>query len=392
MKKVREQKIRSVDQYLTLLKAAGRSDITIRNYRQVLKQYAAFLNVPLDKLHEHLDPDDLVRYATAISSKRDAGRKSTMITIHRFMAVNGVQFDELEDNVTKVRVTQERDDKPLTTEILQKMMDQATPHGKALLTFLVSTGCRAGETSEILLSDVGRIENDTFVPDITGSVVRIRPEIAKRRHGGLVFLTSEAREYLTVWLKDRDRFIRDADKRTAQLYTASTRHERVPRKGIGQQISRPANDKRLFACSYGTIDKTFNRLYRAVDGERGLTGNKITAHGCRAYFRTHAPKGGMSIDLTEGILRHTGYLNAAYVRMTKADIEREFHTGEAALYITRADHRIQTGKISQIEQENAALRRELENMKATQATTAKLDAAASEEIIAEVMRRLRKNK
>lgn len=369
MAKTNGRKIRSVDQYLDILTAAGRSPITIRNYRQILKQYAAFLNIPLEQLHTRLDPDDLVRYAASIADKRETGRKSTLITIHRYMAVNGVEFDELEKNVVMIKVNEEREDKPLTAELLQGMMDQATPHGRALLSFLVSTGCRAGETSKILLSDVGRIENGRFIPDISGDVIQVRNDIAKRKKGGLVFLTREAREYLTVWLKDRARFIADADKRTQTLYALKgcKKHERVPRKETGTPISRPANDQRLFACGYSTVDKTFGRLYRAVDGERGATGNKITCHACRAYFRTNAVKG-MSIDLAEGILRHSGYLNAAYVRMTPEERYRQFKEGEASLYITRADHRVQSGKLSALEQRNQELTARLEEIEKTRMT------------------------
>lgn len=363
MQKANGKKIRSVDQYLAILKAAGRSDITIRNYRQILKQYAEFLQVPLEELHKHLNADDLVRYASAIAHKRDAGRKSTMITIHRYMAVNGVEFDELEANVTKVQLTQERADKPLTTELLQAMMDQGTPHGRALVAFLISTGCRAGEVSELLLSDVGRIENGRFVPDIRGDVVQIRNEIAKRKKGGFVFLTREAREYLTAWLNVRAAYIADADVRTSRLYTikGGKKHERTPRKDIGTQAKRPVDDQRLFACSYAVIDKTFNRMYKAVDGERGVTGNKITAHSCRAYFRTNAVKT-MGIDLAEGILRHSGYLNAEYVRMTPEERYEQFKNGEAALYITRADHRIQTSKLDRLAQENKELKSRIDQM------------------------------
>jgi len=360
MKKVNGvKKIRSVDQYLVILKAAGKSAITLRNYRQILSQYAKFLGVPLERLHEHLNTDDMVRYSSVVAWMRETGRKSHLSTIHRYMELNGVEFDELEYNAAKVKVTEERDDKPLTTALLQKMMDQGNPHSRAIISFLISTGCRAGETSKLLLSDVGRIDNSRFVPDITGDVINVRNEIAKRKKGGLVFLTAEAREYLTIWLKDRDRFITEANRRTAQLYTGNgTRHSTEPRKGIGKPIRRPENDQRLFAVSYSSLDKTFGRLYRACDGERGKSGAKVTAHGCRAYFRTNAAKT-IGVDLAEGILRHSGYLNAAYVRMTPEDRLKQFHEGEAALYVTRADHRVQSGKLNELERQNAELKERL---------------------------------
>lgn len=362
MEKVNGKKIRSVDQYLALLKAGKRSDVTIKNYRQVLKQYAAFLGIPLGELHKHLDADDLVRYAVAIAGKRDAGRKSTMVTIHRYMVLNGVQFDELEGNVAKVQIEQERADKPVTVELLRKMMDQATPHGKLLITLLVSTGCRGGELSKLLLSDIGRIENERFVTDINGDVIQIRNEIAKRKKGGLVFLTREARDFLTAWLKNRDQFIKDADARTERLYVApkgGKKHDTAPRKENGTKATRPANDQRIFACSYQSLDKTFNRLYRVVDGERGAAGNMVSMHSCRAYFRTYAARS-MGIDLAEGILRHSGYLNQAYVRMTLEERQRMFKEGESVLYITRPDSRIQNSKISELERKLSELTRKME--------------------------------
>ena len=51
-------KVRSVDQYLTILKAANRSDVTIKGYRAVLSHYAKYLKVPLGDLHNHLNAED----------------------------------------------------------------------------------------------------------------------------------------------------------------------------------------------------------------------------------------------------------------------------------------------------------------------------------------------
>lgn len=366
------KKVRSVESYLSILATAGKSKITVRNYRQILKQYADYLKVPLDELHKHLDPDNLIRYANKIIDRSKAGRKSTLSVIARYMKVNGIEFDELEQGAFTVKADEDRTDKPLDVATIQKMMDQGNPHSRAIISFLVSTGCRAGETSQLLLSDIGTIHNGSFVPDINGDVVHIRNEIAKQRRGGYAFLTSEALEFLTIWLQDRERYMADADERTSKLWVTSTGHARVPRKDIGKPAKRPDNDQRLFACSYATIDKTFGRLYRAVDGSRGKYHAKITAHSCRAYFRTNAVKG-MSIDLVEGILRHSGYLNDQYVRMPLEEQYRQFHAGETALYITRADHRIQGSKLDQLQREKDALQARVQQLEQKQQTIETLD-------------------
>jgi integrase len=355
-------KVRSVDAYLTLLKSAGKSDFTIRNYRQTLTQYARFLNVPPEKLHEHLNADDLMRYADSISGQRDSTRKYALSVLGRYLKLNGVEFDELESNVfARVQITDEIQAKPLTVQLLQKMLDSGDAHSRAIITFLTSTGCRIGETAQLRLSDVGRIENGAFVSDINGSVVRVRNEIAKRKKGGLVFLTAEAREYLSLWLKNRNMYIINANERTSRLFTDKI---------------RPAKDDRLFGCTDATIGKIFNVLYRLADGEMGETRSRITVHSCRAYFRTNAAKT-MGIDLVEGILRHTGYLNNQYVKMTPEDKETQFHEGEPVLFITRADHRIQSSKLDSLAKENKELKERLATIEALQnLAVAKPDAGA----------------
>lgn len=344
------KRIRSVEEYLRMLSLAGRSEVTIKNYRAALKSYADFLQVPLDNVHNNLTVDNLLAYAASRSNKSQNGRKTTLSILHRYFSLNGVEFDELEANVMKLKVDEEPEGKPIELETLQKMMDLGNPHSRAILAFLASTGCRAGETSKLLLSDV------------KGDVVNVRNEIAKRRKGGKVFLTAEAREYLDIWLKNRDAYMLQADKMTAKLLSAKTGQEKVPRKDTGTKISRPKNDQRLFACSYGTMQKIFSRLYNAVDGENKTqrkdnprTYASCTLHSLRAYFRTNAVKGGMSIDLVEGLLRHTGYLNAQYVKMTHEDRMQQFKAGEHSLYITRADHRIQKGELADLKRENKEL-------------------------------------
>jgi integrase len=330
------KKTRSVPLYLSMLEKARKSPITIRRYRDALAGYARYLNVPLDELHRHATAENFIEYLDTPEFKTLAPntRRAILSAISRYMKLNGTEFDELELAVVRVRAPETRQDKPLSLDTLQKMMDLADTQMKAVIAFLVSTGARAGETSQILLSDA------------RGDVITIRNEIAKNGRGGRVFLNAEAREYLDLWLKERDRWIAEADQKV---------------KNIGR--ARPKDDGRLFACSYSNISQRFSDLYRSADGETSTTLNgqrgMNTPHSCRAYFRTHAATT-MGIDLVEGIMRHTGYLNAAYVRMTDEEKERLFHEGEHVLYITRADHRIQVGKLTELE-------REIETLKAKQA-------------------------
>jgi integrase len=328
----------SVENYLAMLRLSKRSEQTIANYRKTIKSYADFIGVPLVEVHHHLSVSNLLKYADSRRGRSDSGTKTVLSILARYFKVNSIEFDELELNAVKPKVTPAMDDKPLELATLQKMMDLTDAHGRAILSFLVSTGCRAGEMCKIR------------VDDVSGDTVTIRNEIAKGGHGGKVYLTAEAREYLDLWLKERDNYIRIADARAKGLNKI---------RGI-----RPVNDQRLFAISYQSLQKIFTRLYDKVDGERGQYHARCTIHSCRKYFRTHAAEG-MHPDLVTSLMRQTGYLDSTYVRMPEDERRAAFHKGEAALYLTRADHRIQGSRLNGLQKENEELRNrltELENV------------------------------
>jgi hypothetical protein len=120
------------------------------------------------------------------------------------------------------------------------------------------------------------------------------------------------------------------------------------------------------------MNKIFARLYNNVDGEQGKYSAMCTPHSCRKYFRTHAVKT-MPLDLVEGIMRHTGYLNSSYVRIPDEERRSQFHAGEPALYITRADHRIQTAAMDALKKDNQELRATLQRIEGKQRAMNTLD-------------------
>jgi hypothetical protein len=96
-----------------MLKMAKRSQNTIGTYRKVLLSYAKFLDVPLDKVHDYLIPENLIKYAASRADKSEAGTRLHLSVLHRYFQVNGVRFDTLELNILKAQREDERGDKPL---------------------------------------------------------------------------------------------------------------------------------------------------------------------------------------------------------------------------------------------------------------------------------------
>lgn len=307
--------------YLKMLKLAKRSPQTLKTYRNVLDRFARFVGVPISDLHKHLTPEHLIDYAESLEGRSERGIRLDLSIIHRFYTVNGVTLGELETNVLKPPVTEPLQDKPLTLDLLQKLMDIADVRGKAIITTLVSTGMRPGECSRLLLSDYDG-EDTITVPN----------KIAKNGHGGKVYLTAEAREFLTLFLHDRAGYVRRA-------------HSKKYSHG------KPEDDNRLFGVEYSMLCNIFKRLYRKVDGERGKYRDRITIHSTRKYFRTYAVSSSFTIDMVESVMRHRGYLSESYLRLSEQEIRAAFHQTEDQLYITRRDRRLTDSKMAQLEDE-----------------------------------------
>jgi integrase len=336
----------SVDQYLNMLKLAKRSDATIRSYRWTIGDFADVVGVPVEYIHNHLTPANLMKYASVQQqqSRSERAMSVRLRVLHRFFSVNGIKLDTMEMNVVRQRVTEEPEDKPLELDTLQKMMDLADIHGKAIISFLISTGCRAGELCKLR------------VDDVNGDTVKIRNEIAKGKHGRTAYLTTEAREYLDLWLRERPAYIKRARKRA-----------------YSQKYNLQADDPRLFFCGYSTLRQIWSKWYNAVDGDKGKYGQlRCTIHSARRYFRTHAVSQAFPIDMVERVMGHTGYLTGSYVRITDEEARKAFHAGESVLYITRADHRVQESKLSKLERTNEELSKKIKSMEGQQSVIEKM--------------------
>lgn len=332
----------TVSEYLDMMEAADRAPGTIRGYRIMFQSFARFLNVPLDEVHKHLLPENLIKYAGSLKGYSGTTVKCRLAILRAYYQENGVQFRGMEMKVLTARRHTEPDDKPISLEHLQKMMDITDERGRAFISVMVSTGMRAGEAAQLKVSDWDG-----------GDTITIPGAIAKNKHGGRVYLTDEAQEHLNIWMKNRDAFIR----RSAVHSAVFARHDICP--------VQTGEEDRLFASGYTGLNMMFKRLYQKIDGEKGSYRGKITPHSMRKYFRTHLVKT-CDLDIVEHLMRHTGYLSGSYVRLTDEDIRKQFHEGEHVLYITRVDHRIQGSKLDAQAREIKTLREEMQMVKQAQ--------------------------
>ncbi len=180
--------------------------------------------------------------------------------------------------------------------------------GKALNLVLESSGMRIGEALNSNIDDLYLEEKPARI--------QIRGEITKTGNSRHAFISSEAKEALTEWLKVREDYLRAA-VRKSQLYPKSGDDPRIfpfePRTAYSIWT------KALHKSGLNGKDKSTNR-------------EKIHPHVLRKNFRTQLAKV-IPVDIVEALMGHEGYLTEVYRRYSLEDLAKFYLKGEPALLV-----------------------------------------------------------
>jgi len=205
-----------------------------------------------------------------------------------FLEVNDIDVPLLGRRVRKPRVYVRSADRAPTIEELRLVCVGADLETKALLLFLLSSGCRIGEAL--------MIQRDDVESKGQAHAVRIRPEIAKDRIGRYAFITGEAFEAVEAYLKTH-------------------------------------NSPRLFPLSkaraYHRLTSAFER---SIAVQRSAGRRDIHPHSLRKFFFTTALKV-LGRELAEALVGHKHYLDQAYRRLTLDEIATSYGRLEPSLVL-----------------------------------------------------------
>ena len=222
----------AADEYLGWLAVeANRSPNTVRAYSHEIRRLAGFLAAAGHSLQmEELRRDDLRAYQRHLAGrlKSPASRARALVAIRswlRWLAREELVSRDLSNGITLPKMT-ERLPKPIEPEELSRLLAALpgeTPlqkRDRALVHFLISTGCRISEALALERTDVPRQGSRLIV---TGKGSKQRP----------VFLTEDAKRAIEDYLQCRtdtslalfvnyDRSVRD--DRLRRLTAAGARH------------------------------------------------------------------------------------------------------------------------------------------------------------------------
>ncbi len=265
--------------------------------------------------------EDLVKFASFLAKNNIPPKTASAYIsgLKEWFIWNGIELSEriikeVRRKLPKggIRTTEE----PLTKDKLRKILSNCDIKGKALFTLMASTGLRISEALSLEMDDL-RLHSDP-------AEIIIRGEKSKTGEQRVVFLTAEAKKLLLDWLEVRDQFLQKSYERTETF------------RKIGK-TPIDLSDKRVFPFHQSTAEK----IWKETLEKAGLlkidksTGRKtLTIHSLRKFFRTQLVKAKIPQEVIDSLMGHNRLsLAQIYTKIPREEIIRLWRKAEVELTI-----------------------------------------------------------
>ena len=313
-------------------------------------------------LTDHSDyGGDLLRYTAHLTEHYSPlARRSYLTPIRQLLIMNDVEIKPSLERMIRRKLPRgyhaRTRDEPFTLEMLRKVCDNAPLRLRALLLVLLSSGARLNEIIQVVPEDI-----DFNAKPVT---IHLKDGYTKTGAPRDVFISGEAVTALKEWIAARNDYLRYKVKVVMNI-------EKKILEG----------DRRVFPITKASVTRLFNdALLRSgyCEAERGKKGEKIPIkdketrrspihiHGLRKTFRTQLARAEApgSIDITEKLMGHEGYLTSSYVRLDDEEVRKFYLENEHRLWI----HPPQLSEkdrqnMKNLQDENTRLTKELESIR-----------------------------
>lgn len=248
--------------FLAAKKIDGLSPKTLKNYREMLGAFAARVDKPAGKV----SADDIREYIGYLAENR--GLKDSSIQTHINTLRSFFGWLDTEDHIKRnpmrkiksLKIDRAKARRPLTGEQLERLRDGCkTYKEKALVEFLVSSGCRLSEAAGLRADAV----------DWQGRSVIVLGKGGKER---TVYFSVRAKLMLQEYLSQR--------KGGEALFASS----RAPYEAMKPRA----------------VEKALQKI-----GERAGESRRVHPHLMRHTFASNALNAGMDITIIQHLLGHT---------------------------------------------------------------------------------------
>ena len=250
-----------ISYYLGAKRIDGLSPRTLDNYKYTLEIFAQRVNKSVSKI----TTDDIRGYITYLGETRNLKETSLQTHINVLRAFFGwlLTEEKIKKNpmlkIRSLKLDKKNARQALSAEELERLRDACQGYReKALVEFLVSTGCRLSEAAQLVVEDL----------DFTERTVLVRGKGDKDR---LVYFSIRARLMLQEYIKKR--------KGGDGLFVSS----KTP-----YQPLKP---------------RAIQRIIHAISERAGLAG-RVHPHLLRHTFATQALNSGMDVTVIQRLLGH----------------------------------------------------------------------------------------
>ena len=313
---------------------------TKNTYKSALTKYMKLLEIKDLETYLNSNPNvnsDMKRFLTLMNGKPPKTVKSYANAVKLFLNEKGHKI-ESEDwkKLTRRgyiprRARATTQDKKPSKEIMRKILTHSNVKGRALFLFLISSGCRIGETLQILIEDM---ELDANPPK-----AHIQAEYTKGSASGrTVYFSYEARDAIREWLKVKEHW----KKRTAGGTHGGNR--------VFPWTSQTAGFMLRLACDKAEVGdkdkKTKRRIYHL--------------HSLRKFFRSNS---GLGFDVVNALMGHEQYLDASYLRLEEnEEIAEVYLKAMPNLSVFTVEDKTLAKKTDKLEEENEKLKKRINQL------------------------------
>lgn len=269
-----------IQYFLASKKLEGLSSKTLKNYSYILNKLSKFFNKPV----RTITTADMKMFMYANSEgKKEASLNTFMTPIKLFFSFLQNEEFILKNPCASLKPVKEpkRMRQPLTEEEVEMIRDTTmTKRERAMFEFMLSTGCRVSEVSDVKINDIN-MTNKTLTVIGKGN--------------------KERRVYFT---------------------------ERCKRALINYLNSRSDTNEYLFVSERAPYEKLNSRgMQRSVNKikEKANIQRKVSPHIFRHTFATLALNSGMSIEIVQALLGHENpSTTQVYAKLNMETIEHSY--------------------------------------------------------------------
>lgn len=252
---------RRIKHYLGAKKIDGLSARTLANYRSHLELFAS----KVTKSTAKITTDDIRGYIAFLDETRNLKETSLQTHINSLRAFFGwlTMEEKIKKNpmskIKSIKIDKVGARQALTVEELERLRDACvTYREKALIEFLVSTGCRLSEVAQLRAADLNLADRSV---QVTGKGDKER----------VVYFSVRARLMVQEYIVQR-------------------------KGGDGLFVSNKSPYEPL-------KPRAIQRIVRSLSERAGLEG-RVHPHLLRHTFATHALNGGMDVTVIQRLLGH----------------------------------------------------------------------------------------